>query len=152
MKKNKFHIYYKYWLVSGIAMSLFSCSGTGYLREGQNLYTGGSVKIESKTISKNDKKELLTALESNLTPKPNPSILGMRPKLFFYNITKEPKTDKGFRYWMKYKLGQKPVLLGDVDREFNKDIIENYSENKGYFNAKATVLLLKVKKHRLFIL
>ncbi len=56
MKKNKFHIYYKYWLVSGIAMSLFSCSGTGYLREGQNLYTGGSVKIESKTISKNDKK------------------------------------------------------------------------------------------------
>jgi hypothetical protein len=28
--------------------------------------------------------------------------------------------------------------LGDVDREFNKDIIENYSENKGYFNARAT--------------
>ncbi|WP_411898344.1 translocation and assembly module lipoprotein TamL [Elizabethkingia occulta] len=147
MKKNKFHIYYKYWLVSGIAMSLFSCSGTGYLREGQNLYTGGSVKIESKTISKNDKKELLTALESNLTPKPNPSILGMRPKLFFYNITKEPKTDKGFRYWMKYKLGQKPVLLGDVDREFNKDIIENYSENKGYFNVKATdSVIVKSKK------
>jgi len=34
-------------------------------------------------------------------------------------------------------VGEKPVLLSDVDREFNKEIIVNYSENKGYFNAKA---------------
>jgi hypothetical protein len=75
-------------------MSLFSCSGTGYLREGQNLYTGGSVKIESKTISKNDKKELLTALESNLTPKPNPSILGCVLNYFSITLQKSPKRIK----------------------------------------------------------
>jgi len=50
---------------------------------------------------------------------------------------KNPKKEKGLRYWLKYKFGEEPVLLGDVDREFNKDIIVNYSENKGYFNAKA---------------
>ncbi|GEJ45292.1 membrane protein [Chryseobacterium sp. ON_d1] len=102
------------------------------------LYTGAEVKIENDTISKKEKKELQAALEANLTPKPNSTFLGMRPKLYFYNIAKEPKKDKGFNYWLKYKVGEKPVLLGDVDREFNKDIIENYSENKGYFNAKAT--------------
>lgn len=135
---NKFHIYCKYLLVSGMASTVISCSNTRFLKEGQMLYTGAKVKIENDTISKKEKKDLESALEANLTPKPNSTFLGLRPKLYFYNIAKEPKKDKGFNYWLKYKVGEKPVLLGDVDREFNKDIIENYSENKGYFNAKAT--------------
>lgn len=135
---NKFHIYCKYLLVSGMASTVVSCSNTRFLKEGQMLYTGAKVKIENDTISKKEKKDLQSALEANLTPKPNSTFLGLRPKLYFYNIAKEPKKDKGFNYWLKYKVGEKPVLLGDVDREFNKDIIENYSENKGYFNAKAS--------------
>lgn len=136
--KSKLNIYYKYLFASGFAAVTFSCSNTKYLKEGQMLYTGGEVKIENDTISKKEKNELKTALEANLVPKPNSTILGLRPKLYFYNIAKEPKKDKGFNYWLKYKVGEKPVLLGDVDREFNKNIIQNYSENKGYFNAKAT--------------
>jgi outer membrane protein assembly factor BamA len=123
---------------SGLASTVISCSNTRFLKEGQMLYTGAEVKIENDTISKKEKKELQAALEENLTPKPNSTILGLRPKLYFYNITSEPKKDKGFKYWLKYKLGEKPVLLSDVDREFNKDIIQNYSENRGYFNAQAT--------------
>lgn len=123
---------------SGFAAVSLSCSNIKYLKEGQMLYTGAEVKIENDTISKKEKNELQAALEENLVPKPNSTILGLRPKLYFYNIAKEPKKDKGFNYWLKYKVGEKPVLLGDVDREFNKDIIQNYSENKGYFNAKAT--------------
>jgi outer membrane protein assembly factor BamA len=136
--KKKIHIYCKYLFASGFAAVTLSCSNTKYLKEGQMLYTGGEVKIENDTISKKEKNELQAALEENLVPKPNSTILGLRPKLYFYNIAKEPKKEKGFNYWLKYKIGEKPVLLGDVDREFNKNIIENYSENKGYFNAKAT--------------
>lgn len=135
---NTFPTYCKYLLISGLASAVVSCSNTRFLKENQMLYTGAEVKIESDTISKKEKKDLKAALEANLTPKPNSTFLGMRPKLYFYNIAKEPKKDKGFNYWLKYKMGEKPVLLGDVDREFNKDIIENYSENKGYFNARAT--------------
>ncbi|KMQ67027.1 surface antigen (D15) [Chryseobacterium sp. FH2] len=135
--KSKLNIY-KYLFASGFAAVSLSCSNTRFLKEGQMLYTGGEVKIENDTILKKEKKELQTALEANLVPKPNSTFLGLRPKLYFYNIAKEPKKDKGFNYWLKYKVGEKPVLLGDVDREFNKDIIENYSENKGYFNARAT--------------
>lgn len=147
--KSRFHTYLQYLLVSGVALALFSCSNTKFLKDGQMLYTGAEVNIESDTISKKERKELQTALEDNLTPKPNSSFLGLRPKLYFYNITKEPEKEKGFRYWLKYKMGEKPVLLGDVDREFNKDIIENYSENKGYFNARATYdTISKNKKAR----
>ncbi len=136
MKRN-YQTYFKYALTFGMASAVVSCN-TRYLKDGEMLYTGAEINIENDTISKNEKKELKAGLEANLTPKPNSSFLGLRPKLFFYNIAKEPKKEKGFNYWLKYKVGEKPVLLGDVDREFNKDIIENYSENKGYFNADAT--------------
>ncbi|AZA56226.1 translocation and assembly module lipoprotein TamL [Chryseobacterium shandongense] len=136
MKRN-YQTYFKYALTFGMASAVLSCN-TRYLKDGEMLYTGAEINIENDTISKNQKKELKAGLEANLTPKPNSSFLGLRPKIFFYNIAKEPKKEKGFNYWLKYKVGEKPVLLGDVDREFNKDIIENYSENKGYFNADAT--------------
>lgn len=137
MRKN-YQTYFRYILTFGMASVTLSCSNTKYLQEGQMLYTGAKINIENDTISKNEKKDLQAALEANLTPKPNSSFLGLRPKLFFYNIAKEPKKEKSFNYWLKYKIGEKPVLLGDVDREFNREIIENYSENKGYFNAAAT--------------
>ena len=123
----------------GIIMISFisSCSNTKYLKEGQKLYTGAKIKIEGDSISKREKSELKVELEEDLTPKPNSTILGLRPKLFFYNITKEPEKQKGFRYWMKYKLGEEPVLLSQVDQEFNREILVNHSENKGYFNAKS---------------
>ena len=135
MKINFNHHIQRLVVVSSVAM-LFSC-GTGKLKKGQMLYTGAEVVIKNDSLSKADKKNLKSQLESKLTPKPTSSFLGMRPRLFFYNIAKEPKKDKGFNYWLKYKLGQKPVLLSDVNLKFNQDILENYSENKGYFNAKA---------------
>lgn len=135
---NRFNIYFKYLFASGITAITLSCSNTKFLKEGQMLYTGAEVKIDNDTMSKKDRKALQTSLEETIIPKPNSTFLGLRPRLYFYNIAKEPKKDKGFNYWLKYKVGEKPVLLRDVDREFNKEIIENYSENKGYFNARAT--------------
>lgn len=127
------------YILFGILMISFvsSCSNTKFLKEGQKLYTGAKIKIEGDSISKKEKSELKAELEGDLTPKPNSTILGLRPKLFFYNITKEPEKQKGFRYWMKYKLGEEPVLLSQVDQEFNREILVNHSENKGYFNAKS---------------
>lgn len=124
-------------MASGMTVAVISCSNTKFLKDGQMLYTGAEVKIENDSLSKKEKSELQSALEESLTPKPNSTFLGLRPKLYAYNATKEPKKEKGIKYWLKYKFGEEPVLLGDVDREFNKDIIVNYSENKGYFNAKA---------------
>lgn len=135
---KKVQRYIRVSMVSGFAFLIFSCSNTRFLEEGEMLYTGAEIEIENDSISRKEKKELRSQLEENLTPKPNSTFLGLRPKLFFYNITKEPEKDKGLRYWMKYRLGEEPVLLQDVDREFNREILVNYSENKGYFNANAS--------------
>ncbi len=130
--------YYKIAATLFFAVVISSCSNTKFLQEGQMLYTGAKIIVKNDTLSKKEKSNLKEALQDQLRPKPNSSFLGLRPRLYIYNITKEPKKQKGIGYWLKYKIGEKPVLLGDVDREFNKKIIVNYSENKGFFNAKAS--------------
>ncbi|WP_159800397.1 BamA/TamA family outer membrane protein [Flavobacterium sp. MK4S-17] len=111
------------------------CSNTKYLPEGDMLYVGGSVKVEDSLISKKERKALESEMEDLLRPKPNRKILGMRVKLFFYNLAGEPKKDKGFRYWLRNKVGEPPVLFSQVDLDYNADLLQNYSENKGYFKT-----------------
>lgn len=120
------------------ALFLVGCSNTKYVPQGDYLYTGASVNIISDSLSKSDKNELQKELEASLAPKPNSSFLGLRPKLYVYNRVSEPKRDKGFKHWLKYRVGEEPVHLSDVDIPFNLDLIENTGENKGYFNITAS--------------
>ena len=129
---NKSHLLYFLFLVLFAA----SCSNTKFLPEGELLYTGATVKVEGKEITKKEKKALKTALKSTLRPKPNSSILGLRPKLYIYNLAGTPKKEKGWRHWLKTKVGEPPVLYSQVDLEYNKSVLQNFSENSGYFNTK----------------
>ncbi|NBL64179.1 BamA/TamA family outer membrane protein [Flavobacterium sp. NST-5] len=117
------------------ALLLWSCSNLKYLPEGDALYVGGEVTVEDTLLSKSERKKLEKELEPLLRPKPNSSFLGLRPKLYFYNIAGEPKKDKGFRYWLRNKVGEPPVLFSQVDMEYNESILQNYAENKGFFKT-----------------
>jgi outer membrane protein assembly factor BamA len=117
---------------------LGGCSGTKNLPEGELLYTGAKIKVEGTTTDKKERKAIKAALEELTRPKPNSSFLGIRPKLFFYNLAGTPKKEKGFRYWLKNKVGEPPVLYSKVDLEYTTKVLENYAENNGYFNTKAT--------------
>lgn len=129
-----------------VVLFIASC-GTSKLEKGELLYTGAEINITSDSLSKKEIKRLKENLQENLTPKPNTSILGIRPKLFFYNLIGETKKKKGLKYWLKkQKLAEKPVLTRDVDKEFNRDIIVNYAENNGFFNAKASYETKKKNK------
>ena len=124
-----------------IAMSLFfifGCSNTKYLQEGELLYTGGSVTVKDSVIKKKDRKELESQLEDLLRPKPNKQFLGIRPKLWFYNIAGEPKKEKGFRYWLRTKMGEPPVLFSQVDLDYNASVLRNFTENRGYFKTRVS--------------
>ena len=116
----------------------WGCSNTKYLTEGELLYVGGSVKVVDSTMKKKVRKNLEKELEKLLRPKPNKQFLGLRPKLYFYNLAGEPKKEKGFKYWLRTKVGEPPVLFGKVNLEYNSDLLTNYVENKGYFKAKTT--------------
>src|SRR5690606_6158404 len=115
-----------------------SCSNTKYLPEGELLYTGGKVTVEDKKAAKKDRKVLQEQLEGMLRPKPNSKILGLRPKLWIYNVAGEPKKPKGIRHWLRTKVGEPPVLFSQVDLDYNSSVLQNYSENKGYFKARTS--------------
>ena len=128
------------YLKSLLILSSFfivGCGNTKYLPKGDLLYTGGTVKVEDSTISRKLKKELQSELKELLRPEPNSKILGLRPKLWIYNLAGEPKKEKGFRYWLRNKVGEAPVLFSQVDLEYNAAVLRNYVENKGYFKSKA---------------
>lgn len=117
---------------------MVSCSGTKNLPEGELLYVGAKVKVEDDATPKKDRKELKKELQAIVRPKPNGSFLGLRPKLFIYKLAGNPKKQKGFRYWLKTKVGEAPVYFSKVDLEYNKLVLQNHAENNGYFNTRST--------------
>ena len=123
-----------------VILSIFiaSCSNTKYLPDGELLYLGGKVVVKDSLISKKERKALKSELAGLLRPKPNKKIFGLRPKLLIYNLVGKVKREKGFRYWLKYKVGEAPVLFSQVDLEYNKKLLQNYVENNGYFNARTS--------------
>ena len=121
-----------------IAIIVSSCSNTKYLPEGELLYVGGKVTVEDSVIKRSERKTLQKDLKTLLRPKPNSSILGLRPKLLIYNLAGEPKKDKGIRYWLRNKVGEAPVLFSKVDLEYNSDVLQSNVENRGYFKARTS--------------
>lgn len=117
---------------------LAGCSNTKYLEDGELLYTGAKAKVEDSTMSRKQRKALEDELEGLARPKPNSKILGMRPKLWAYNIAGEPKKERGLKHWLRNKVGEEPVLFSQVDLEYNANVLESYAENRGYFKARVS--------------
>lgn len=124
-------------LVTAIVV-LSACKVTKYIPEGETLYTGTEVKIVDSFLTKNEKKELANTIEESIRPQPNQSFLGLKYKLFFYNLAGQPsENEKGIRKWIREKLGEEPVLGSQVKLPFNSSLIENQLQNLGYFRAEA---------------
>ncbi|MDB5235665.1 MAG: hypothetical protein JWR44_2658 [Hymenobacter sp.] len=103
--------------------------------EGQKLYTGSKVIIKSPEKIANES-ALQTELESVIRPKPNGSILGLRPKLYFWGIG-QGKT-KGLKHFLADKFGEPPVLLKDVKISATSGLITNRLYNNGFFKGTVT--------------
>ncbi|KUG09985.1 BamA/TamA family outer membrane protein [Solirubrum puertoriconensis] len=125
-----------------VALLLASCSGTKFIPENDKLYTGSSVSIKSNYPIPNES-ALTTELETVISPKPNASILGLRPKLYFWHMG-EGKS-KGLGKWLADKYGEAPVLLSQVDTQRVKGLMINRLYNNGYFAGPEVQSLIKAK-------
>ena len=115
-----------------LLLLLSACSGLKYIPEGQKLYTGSKIIIKSpKKLS--TQAALQTELTSVITPKPNSSILGLRPKLYFWHLGVGKK--KGLGKFFADKLGEAPVLLKNVKISATEGLITNRLYNNGFFKG-----------------
>ncbi len=128
-----------YTILFLISAALFTaCNNTRHLPSGDTLYLGSDVSIKDKEVKKSLRKVIKNDLEDAIRPKPNKKILGVRFKLGIYNFAGETKKKKGFRYWLRNKVGEPPVLGSQFDVEKNRQILANILENRGFFYPKVT--------------
>ncbi len=141
MKKKGGHMKInQHTIVAGMVSLIFaaSCNPTKYLAEDEKLYNKGHVVIHQDSIPEDRKEAFEAHLEDMLRPKPNKKILGIRYKLGLYNMGGGPDSTNSFiKRWLK-KQGEEPVLLSDVNREYNETLLRSRMENLGFFNAYVT--------------
>lgn len=131
-----------------LILLVYSCNTTKYIPENEKLYIGADVVIKSDSI-KNPKQ--ITAFEENLKsltlPQPNSKTFGVPWKLIFWNLGGGyDSTDNLARNWFKKK-GTEPVLLSQVNFEYNENVLRSRMENLGFFNATVSSdTLIKGKK------
>ncbi|MBL7700404.1 MAG: BamA/TamA family outer membrane protein [Chitinophagaceae bacterium] len=113
---------------------LTSCSNVKYLPKNESLYTGAEIKVRAPQLSKSKRKTISKQLAALTRPKPNSSILGLRPKLWFWNIGGNPKKKFSIKRLIK-NMGEPPVVLSDVNVERNNAVLKSYLENIGFFTA-----------------
>ena len=129
------------------SMFLFqSCKVSNFLAEDEVLYVGPKIKFNNDKLIR-DKSGLESILIEKLYPDYNKKFLGLfYTKNWLYKKI-NAKKEKGFKYWLKNKIGKKPILLSDVDIDLMEDVLNKGMQDNGYFNTK-TESKTKVKKQK----
>lgn len=130
------------WGVWGAVLLLASCSGTRHLPDGEKLYTGAEIKLESAESV--NKKMVKAVAAGAVRPMPNKGFFGIRPKLWLNNVAgSEPKTK--LEKWLK-KTGEPPVLMNSIKPGVTAEIIDARLFNLGIFRS-FTEYKTEEKKH-----
>jgi len=116
------------------SVAFIACNTTKKLAEGEKLYLGRKIKLE-QTDKVNFKQEILNSLAEVNRPKPNEKIGGMRIGLWA-NQKVQDSSAKFLAKWINKKIGEKEVLLEDVNINSVEKLINNRLENLGYYNNK----------------
>lgn len=115
---------------------LASCTGTKYLKEGEAFYNGAVINFETPQGRVGRKRILESELQTYINPKPNGKLLGSRPGVWLYYIAGTPKKKKGgLRNFLKYKLGDTPVLMRETTPDRTANILQGQLQNEGYFRS-----------------
>ena len=133
-------------IAAAVLMALItSCNNTRYLPKNESLYIGADIHLKAPGLRKGQRKAIKSELSTLIRPKPNTHILGLRPKLWLWNIGGNPKKKFSIRRLIK-NLGEPPVLLSDVDLERNNKVLQNNLQNNGYFNAEVNGEIINKKR------
>jgi outer membrane protein assembly factor BamA len=125
------------WTIAVIFL-LAGCSGAKFLKDNETFYNGAEIQMDTEGKRIRGKERAKKDLETFLTPKPNGTILGSRPGVWFYFIAGTPKKEKGFRSFVRNKLGRPPVLLKDATPDQTAQTLQAQLNNEGYFKSTVT--------------
>jgi outer membrane protein assembly factor BamA len=116
-----------------LLLLLASCSANKYLNTGEKYFEGYELEYldHESLIPKDVKATILSGIEPDATRR----FLMSRPGTWIYNQVDTLKKQKGLKYFIKYRLGNQPSLLSDVDMDQNEEIILSRMRSAGFFRA-----------------
>ncbi len=112
---------------------LASCSANKYLKPGEKFFEGFEVEYVDAEIE--IPKDVRNSILSGLEPEATRRFFLSRPGTWIYYQVDSVPRDKGLKYFIKYRLGNKPSLLQEVKIDENRDVIESRMKAAGFFNA-----------------
>ncbi len=133
MKNNQTNIF-----ICLLLVLLSGCSIGKKLPPGTYLYKGATYKIEKDSTNKASARSVRRQIKKITTPIPNKTILGFPYRVWVWYLVGEPKKQKGFKYWLRNKLGEAPILSTQVNTKANAENFQYSLSNKGYFRTKAS--------------
>jgi len=114
-----------------------SCNPTKYVPQGEYLLDSYEVKIDNKTIAKDQ-------LNSYIRQKPNKRIFGGRFHLWLYNSSKLEK-DNNWNEWLR-RNGEEPVIWQQSITDKSVEQLGLYLKNRGYYSAAVSDTVITKKK------
>ena len=114
-----------YFIYCFTILLLSACSNTKNIALNDSLYLGSSLNINDKQATKKERKFLSKELNGAIRPLPNKKVLGMRIKLRLYNFAGVPKKPKGFKNWLRHKVGEPPVFTSSFSVNTNEKLLHN---------------------------
>lgn len=121
-----------------IVLLVSSCSVKRFLPPGERIYRGTTVKVNKDSLVKTSANTLRKQLKGAVRPKTNKFLFGHPWKVWWYYVIGEPKRPKGFKAFLRKRLGEPPVLSSRVNAKNNAENLQAYLENIGYFHSTVT--------------
>lgn len=118
-----------------LVLFITSCGVKRYLPAGERLYKGATIKVKREPGVTASNRSLRKQLKLATRPKPNKYILGQPYKVWWWFVIGEPKKQKGFKPWLRSKLGEPPVLSSRVNAKVTAENMQSFLENIGYFHS-----------------
>ncbi len=123
----------------------YACSTTKNLRDGQLLYQKSNILITD--AKENRGKVSADELSEYVIPEANRKFLNIFPfRLWWYNLAGDDVPDKGFRNWLKNKVGEAPVLFKNYQLESSKSELHAALNNRGFFHHELSAEVVQKRK------
>ncbi len=127
---------YRHIIILCLIILICSCSVRRYIPAGEKLYDGAKVQVELANGIKQSESSFSKKLANITTPEKNKMFLGNPNKVWWWYVIGPSKKEKGFKSWLRKKLGQEPVFLTSVNISLNAQNMEAFLANQGHFNSR----------------
>ena len=125
----------KYFIGLVLLFTASSCSVRRFLPPGEKLYNGSDIIVQKNPEEKKTSKQLKKFMKQAVSPRRNKFLFGQPYKVWWWYVIGESENERGFRPFLRKKLGEAPVLSSRVNAVVTAENIQAFMENSGYFHT-----------------